>query len=200
MNKNELESILKRARLPAIAEESLEEFPRRVADGLKRHDPAPRPARNFSPHLAWAFGLAACAVIAFAAGHWRGRMEAGAIPATDSLASAKLIREMMAMFPNQIRAIVQDDGGEVKLVLSDTGDVPASPPLYVRITDGKHSSYFVTFSGQEIQVDGQAITVLSDARGGIILAGAQFVWSSAGRPSAAGHLKIEAKNLGATVM
>jgi hypothetical protein len=88
----------------------------------------------------------------------------------------------------------------VKLVLSDTGDVPASPPLYVRITDGKHSSYFVTFSGQEIQVDGQAITVLSDARGGIILAGAQFVWSSAGRPSAAGHLKIEAKNLGATVM
>ena len=107
---------------------------------------------------------------------------------------------MMALFPNQIRALVQDDGGEVKLVLSDTGDVPASPPLYVRISDGKHSSSFVTFSGQEIQVAGQNITVLADARGGIILAGSQFVWSSRERTSAAGHLKIEARNLGTVTM
>jgi hypothetical protein len=200
MNKTELESLLKKARLPEISGESLEMFPRRIVAGLKRNDPPPRPARSFSPHLAWALGLAACAVIAFATGHWRGRMETERIPAADSLASAKLIHEMMAMFPNQIRAIVQDEDGGLKLVLSDHSDVPASPPLYVRISDGKHSSSFVTFSGQEIQVAGQNITVLADARGGIILAGSQFVWSSRERTSAAGHLKIEARNLGTVTM
>jgi hypothetical protein len=200
MNKPEIESILKKARLPEIAGESLDMLPRRVAARLNRNDPLPRPARGFAPRLAWAVGVAACVAIAFAVGQWRGRMETAAIPAKDSLASAKLIHEMMVLFPNQIRAIVQDDGGGVKLVLSDTGDVPASPPLYVRISDGKHSSSFVTFSGQEIQVNGQKITVLADPRGGIILAGTQFVWSSAGRPSAAGHLKIEARNLASVAM
>ena len=199
MNNPELESILKKARLPEAFPESLEMLPRRVAARLQRDEPAPRPARRFSPHLAWACGLAACAVIAFAAGLWRGRMETGAIPATDPLASIKLIRETLAMFPNQVRAIVEDEDG-LKLVLSDTGDVPASPALYVRICDGKHCSSFVTFSGQEILVAGQKITVLADARGGIILTGSQFVWSSAGRTDAGKDLKIEARNLGALAM
>jgi hypothetical protein len=199
MNNPELESILKKARLPETPPESLEIFPRRIVAGLNRNDPPPGPARGVSPRLAWAFGLAACAVIAFAAGHWRGRMDTGTIPAADSLASATFIQEIMAMFPKQLRAIVQDENG-LNLVLSEHGDVPASPPLYVRICDGEHCSSFVTFSGQEIQVAGQNITVLSDARGGIILAGNQFVWSSSERTSAASHLKIEAKNLGAWPM
>lgn len=199
MNNPELESILKKARLPDTFPESLEMLPRRVAARLKRGDPAPRPARRFAPHLAWACGLAACAVIAFAAGLWRGRMETGTGAAADPLASVKLIRETLAMFPHQVRAIVQDEDG-LKLVLSDSGDVPASPALYVRICDGKHCSSFVTFSGQEIQVAGRTITVLADGRGGIILTGSQFVWSSAGRTDAIDHLKIEARNLGAITM
>ena len=199
MNNPELDSILQKARLPDPLPESLEMLPRRVAARLNRDDPAPCPARGFSPHLAWACGLAACAIIAFAAGLWRGRMETGPIAAADPLASIKLISETLAMFPNQVRAIVQDEDG-LKLVLSDSGDVPASPALYVRICDGKHCSSFVTFSGQEIQVAGRKITVLADGRGGIILTGSQFVWSSAGRTEAADHLKIEARNLGAITM
>ena len=199
MNKTELESILKKARLPEIAGESLEMFPRRVAGRLDRHDPLPRPARNLSRRVAWAFGLAACVVIAFAAGHWRGRMETGTIPAADPLASIKLIRETLALFPNQVRAIVQDEDG-LKLVLSEHGDVPSSPPLYVRICDGAHCSSFVTFSGQEIEIAGQKITVLADLRGGIILAGSRFVWSSTEQTDAGKNMKIEAKVLGAVVM
>src|SRR5208283_3081857 len=199
MNKPELESILKKARLPEIPEESLAMFPRRIVAGIKRNDPPARVARSVSPHLAWAFGLATCVVIAFAIGHWRGRMEKETFPANDSLASIKLVRETLAMFPNQVRAIVEDEHG-INLVLSDTVDVPVSPPLYVRISDGKHSSSFVTFSGQEIQIAGQKLTVLSDARGGIILTGNQFVWSNTGQIAAQNNLKISAKNLDSVSM
>jgi hypothetical protein len=126
-------------------------------------------------------------------------METKASPENDSLASLKLIHEMLALFPNRVRAIVQDEHG-LNLVLSDTADVPASTPLYVHISDGQHNTSLVTFSGQEIQVAGQKITVLADARGGIILTGSRFVWSSTERTYAGKHLKIEAKNLGAVAM
>lgn len=199
MKKPELDSILKKARLPEIADESLAMFPRRIVARLKRNEPPARAAQNFLPRLAWAFGLVACVVIAFAIGHRSGQMETKAAPENDSLASVKLIRETMAMFPNRVRAIVQDERG-LNLVLSDNDDVPASSPLYVRICDGKNCSSLVTFSGQEIQIAGQKITVLADARGGIILTGNQFVWSNSERTYAGNHLKIEAKNLGTVAM
>jgi hypothetical protein len=199
MNNPELESTLKKARLPEIPEESLAMFPRRIVAGIKRNDPPARVARSFSPQLAWAFGLAACVVIAFAIGRWRGRMEKETFPANDSLASIKLIHETLAMFPNQVRAIVEDEHG-INLVLSDTGDVPVSTPIYVRICDGKQCSSLVTFSGQEIQIAGQKLTVLSDARGGIILTGNQFVWSNTGQIAAQNNLKISAKHLNSVSM
>jgi hypothetical protein len=194
MNRPELESILKKSRLPEIPEESLAIFPRRIVAGIKRNDPPVRTARNYSPHLAWAFGLAACVVIAFAIGHWRVRAGKEKIPTNDTLASVKLVRETLAMFPNQVRAIVEDEHG-MNLVLSDNNDVPTSPPIYIRICDGKQCSSLVTFSGQEIQIAGQNITVLSDASGGIILEGSKFVWSSTSRIYASSNLKIEAKTL-----
>lgn len=197
MNQPELKSILKKARLPEIPEESLAMFPRRIVTRLKRNEPPTRAARNFPPRLAWALGLAACAIIAIAIG--LRHEPAKTIPANDSLASIKLIRETLALFPNRVRAIVQDGHG-LKLVLSDNDDVPASTPLYVRICDGEHCSSLVTFSGQEIQIAGQKMTVLSDARGGIILTGNQFVWSNTERTYAGNHLKIEARNLGLTTM
>jgi hypothetical protein len=199
MNQPELDSILKKARLPEIPRESLEMFPRRIVARLKRNSPPTRATRNFSPHLAWAFGLAACAVIAFAVGQKHGRIKTETISAKDALANVKVIRETLALFPNRVRAIVQDERG-LNLVLSENDDVPASTPLYVRICDGNHCSSFVTFSGQEIQVAGQKVTVLTDARGGIILTGSQFVWSNTERTYAGNHLKIEARNLGSAAM
>ena len=169
---------------------------------LKHNEPSIRVSQNVSPllpRLAWAFGLAACVVIAFAISQKHGGIKTEAVSAKDDLADIKVIRETLALFPNRVRAIVQDEHG-LHLVLSDTDDVPASPPLYVSICDGKNCSSFVTFSGQEIQIAGQKVTVLSDTRGGIILTGNQFVWSNAERTHAGGHLKIEAKNLGPAVM
>jgi hypothetical protein len=194
MKKPELETILKKARLPEIAEKSLEAFPRQVIARLKSANPPNHQKQEFFPRWAWGFGLAACVVIAFATARWPGRVATSAIAPTDRLASAKLIHELMTMFPNRLRAIVQDQRG-LNLFLSDTNNVAASPPLYIRIWDGAHSASFVTFSGQEIQVDGQTITALADVRGGIILTGNQFVWSSTKTSYLDSRMKIEAKTL-----
>jgi hypothetical protein len=208
MNQPELESILKKARLPEIPGESLKMFPRQIASRIHRERGSwssslsgrggadgitlKRELQRWFPRLALGFAAALCILAAFVIGHERGRRDA--IPASDSLANAQLIRETLALFPNQVRAIVQDERG-LNLVLSESDDVPVSTPIYVRICDGKHCSSLVTFSGQEIQIAGQKITVLSDASGGIILEGNKLVWSSTSRIYASSNLKIEAKPL-----
>ena len=194
MNDSELDKKLKAAREPALDTDYQEEFPRLVLAGLRsaRQQQNP-PERSWLPRFAWGLAAAACLVVAFAAGHWSGRMERAT--AADTLADAKLVHETLAMFPNRVRAIVQDEHG-LNLVLSEHEDVPASTPIYVRICEGGRCSSLVTFSGQEIQIAGQKLTVLSQADGGIILEGNKFLWST-GRPLYADkNLKIEAKNLG----
>ena len=136
--------------------------------------------------------ICVCILAAFAIGHWRGQTETKA--PMDVLANAKVVRETLAMFPNQVRAIVEDGHG-LSLILSKSDNVPASPPLYVRICEGKHCVSLVTFSGQEIQVGGQKMTVLSDAQDGIILMGNDFAWSSREPSYAKNDLKIEAEPL-----
>lgn len=139
-----------------------------------------------------------CIVIAFGIGHWRGRTvreaQQEANPYADVLANAQFVRETMATFPGQIRAIVEDQHG-LNVILSDTNDVPASSPLYVRVCNGKECAAMVTFSGQEIRIAGQQLTVLSDSRGGIILMGNDFAWSSSEPALAKSDWKITAKNL-----
>lgn len=193
MNKPQLNAILKRARTPEHSEEFWRDFSQRVVRGLNSERTTNfRPSQNVLPRMAWGFATVICIGAAFAIGHWRGQAEAKASP--DVLANSKLVGETLAMFPNQVRAIVEEDGG-LHLVLSDRGDVPVSTSIYVRICDGKHCSSLVTFSGQEIQVAGQEMTVLSDAQGGIILEGNKFVWSSTSRIYVNRNLKIEAKPL-----
>jgi hypothetical protein len=145
------------------------------------------------PWLGWGLAAAACVLLTFGLGYWHDR------PAlNDPLANRDVMRETLAMFPHRVRAIVEDDHG-LNLILSDTADVPASTPLYIRVTDGLHNSSYLTFSGQEITLAGQRVTVLSDPRGGVILAGDHFVWSGTGRVSA-GRLKIQARTLGPAAM
>jgi hypothetical protein len=195
MNNSELESILKKAQVPERPDEFWETFPSQVARRLGRsqaHDT--RVERPVFPRWAWGLATAACVLLAFAAGHWRGDNES-----RDVLQSVKLIKETLAMFPHRVRAIVQDERG-LSLILSERGDVPASTPLYVRICDGSHCSSLVTFSGQEIQIAGQKVTVLADAHGGIILEGNQLLWSSIEPIYAGNHLKIEARYLGSVPM
>jgi hypothetical protein len=200
MNNSELDSVLKKARMPQPSEEFWELFPRQVARRLN-HSMAhnDRIGLRWFPKLTWGFSTVICILLAFAIGHWHGQLETKAITSGYILQNPKFIRETLAMFPNQVRAIVQDKRG-LNLVLSENDDVPVSPPIYIRVCDGKNCASYVTFSGQEIQIAGQELTVLSDAHGGIIIAGDKFLWSDTGQVYADDHLKISAKNLGSNLM
>jgi hypothetical protein len=194
MNDLDLEKKLKAARVPARDEDYWESFPRLVSAKL-RASPTGRPAgeRHWLPRLAWGGGIAfACLMVGFAVGHWRGRAEKS--DPYPLLQNGKMLREVLTLFPNRVRAIVQDERG-VQLVLSDQADVPASTPIYVHICDGKQCLSLVTFSGQELEIAGQKVTVLSDAQGGVIVAGTRFAWSSDRPGGASGGLKIEARRL-----
>jgi hypothetical protein len=196
MNDAELDQRLKAARGPALEPDYVEDFPRLVLAHLcSTPQRAVQLRPDWWPQLAWGFAIALCLLVAFAAGHWHGRMAAD----KDVLADSKLIQETLAMFPHRVRAIVRDEHG-MNLVLSDKEDVPASTPIYVRICDGQNCSSLVTFSGQEIQIAGQKVTVLSEADGGIILEGSKFAWSNKEWIGVGARLKIEARNLNPATM
>jgi hypothetical protein len=191
MTDDELNQKLRAARTPAFEADYIQDFPRLVF-ARNRAQPAQPPRVRWLPRLAWGASIAlACLILGFASGYLSP--EHGGKKASDILANAKVIRETMSLFPNQVSAIIQDEHG-LKLVLADQPDVPSSPPLYIQICDGQNCSSVVTFSGQEIQVGPRKITVLADARGGIILEGDHFVWSSTDGPRP-DRLKIHARTL-----
>jgi hypothetical protein len=193
MNDSELNKLLKSANVPGRPAEYWERFPGRVGVALRRRTVAPERKRYWFPRLAWGLGASvACLLIGFGVGHWRGTVEIAG--GNGILQDTKVIREMMEMFPNRIRAIVQDERG-MSLVLSDQPDVPTSAPLWVRVYRGKECLTLLTFSGQEMQIAGQRVTVLSDAEGGVILMGDRFAWASADPGLAPADLRIQAKRL-----
>ncbi len=199
MNNSELDKILKAAKAPDRPKEFWAEFPRRVTARLhwKTNVVQPRTA-NWLSRFGWALTtVAVCLLIGFFIGHWRGRTDAMA--ENGLLQNEKVIKEMLALFPNRVRAVVQDEKG-LNVVLSDEDNVPASAPLWVQICDGKHCSAMVTFSGQEIRIGKRDVTVLADSKGKIILAGDNFLWSSGEALLADGKLRIEAKTLTPVVL
>jgi len=113
-----------------------------------RWKPAAQAAESarWFPRLAWGLAAAAvCLLPGFFVGHWRGQTEAAA---NGLLQNQKFIRETLAMFPNRVRAIVQDERG-LSLVLSDRDDVPVSAPLWIKVCDGKRC-----FDARDVQRPG----------------------------------------------
>jgi hypothetical protein len=192
MNDLELNRLLKAAPLPERPDEYWQAFPDQVARALRRAPAAaPRAERNrWWPRLAGGLGLAAaCLTAGFWIGAHRGEPSV--------LQNPKLIREVSALFPNRLRAIVQDEHG-LRLELADAADVPESTPLWVQFRQGGRTQSFVTFSGQQIEAAGQQVTVLAQAKGGVLLVGDRFAWSTEEPGRLPDQLQIEAQALNYT--
>jgi hypothetical protein len=216
MNDLELDRLLKSAPVPQKPEEYWRQFPGRVMAKIHWRQAGTGANRNadiqVSPtrsrlHLLLstraflskvrlpALGLALVAVgilVGVAFGLWQGRR----VPLeVQQLGQArKYFHEITGLFPNQVQAIVFDEQG-AHLVLAEQPDVPVSTPLYVRICGPNGCTSFVTFSGQQIRVNGDVFEVLTDRRGDVLLVGRQSVWSSDQAQARSGPYRIEAKPL-----
>jgi hypothetical protein len=173
---DELEQLLRNAKVPERNPSFWENFPGTVARRIRQVSPPAAIVRKpgFSFAIVGMGIAAACLVIGFwlgfRNGHLRGTEEQITV-------ARKYFQEIETLFPNQVRAIVFENG-EPRLLLSDKPDVPASLPLFLKICSGKHCRSLVTFSGQRIQINGEPMEVLSDHKGGILLVGNNSVWSS----------------------
>ena len=188
MNDTELSQLLKSAKVPERGPDHWAEFPDRVSAALRATRASQAGPPRLWPKLAWGFSLAGtCVLIGFVIGHWRDVREANGL-----LRNGKLVREVVAMFPNQVQAIIQDENG-LRLSLAETPNVPQSQPLWINICDGKNCRSIVTFSGQTVQIDGHRVEALADASGGVMLVGEHFFWSAGDRTP--GRLRINAQQL-----
>lgn len=199
MNNAELEKLLKIARVPERTRDFWEQFPNRVSTALhwraRRVEAGAAAERSRKRAIvAWGMGLAtACVLLGFVVGFWRGR-ETG-VTAAQLAVAQKYFREIEALFPNQVQAIVLDDSGP-RVVVADQPDVPNAAPIYVRVVGPHGSQRFITFSGQQIRLNGEACDVLLDAAGHVLLIGTKTVWSSADANARVGGYRFAARPLG----
>lgn len=143
--------------------------------------------------LGFGFGLACVAVLIY---HF-SRTEQPLLTQDQVALAAKVFREIQPLFPNQIREI-SFDGSGAHLVLADQPDVPTSQPFFVKFCEGNRCRNFITFSGQEIRLDGQTFQVLVDRQGAVMVMGERWVWSSSTPGEKPGRYRIAAGPLPTT--
>jgi hypothetical protein len=193
MNNHDLDRLLRSARVPERDANYWADFPTQVVAALGRARAASSPA----PHtrrvrLAWSVGLAfACALVA-AVLVWRPAVRNASPVAW--LKDQRALREVLTMFPHQVRAIVRDARG-IRLVLSDHPDVPTSPPLWIEFEQAGRRTAAITFSGQQIEIAGERVEVLANPQGQITLVGERLFWSSAAPELNAGGVRLRAQEL-----
>lgn len=196
MKKHEfnLDELLKTVRVPDRSDGYWERFPERLTKRIGE-GPAETESRNVRGLSGWLALAAACLVVVLGGVVWKGLPISSASASDKEIAhSEKLYREIAAVFPGRLRAVVQE-GTDVKLLLSEQSDVPQSTPLFLKICAGASCRNVVTFSGQQIQVSGEPMDVLADAQGNVIVAGRRFVWSSVTPGGTAGPYRIQARML-----
>ncbi len=146
---------------------------------------------------AWLFGsLAAAACVLLAWIFFRpatpGKNLATAPPARQEDAAAVILREVSALFPNQVRSIVKDESG-LQMILADEPNIEPTPALVLKICDARSCREIITFSGQNIEIAGHEVTVKAKNGGRVILDGGKFLWSSDLKKQPGSDIHIESR-------
>ena len=197
---DDLDNLLKQDPLPQRPDSYWNAFPGRVAARLQSSfiasTPAAKPvSHRFVSALTLGFSLGVTCLIfalkygAFTQPESRQPLKVADIQSTKSYAG--MIRELGAIFPNRLRSVILD-GDDIQLNLADQADVATSPPIWVQICLGGRCKKFITFSGQQVGLDGHLYEVLMDSRGNVMLTGEKMIWSSGDRVAAAPGTRISA--------
>jgi len=204
MKNSELDQILKSALVPDRPGAYWDQFTRRVmaktdrlrtrADAETNH-PRTEPFwfRSRFQFATVGLGLAIIGLlVGFVLGFWQGRNLS--ITGPQLAAARKYFQEIETLFPGQVQAIVFDPQGP-HLVLAEHSNVPASSPIYLRICGPKGCQSYVTFSGQQIRINGETCEVLLDHQDNVLLVGQNWVLSTAQAPAKHAIYQVSARPL-----
>jgi hypothetical protein len=181
MNNSELDQILKSVPVPERPPHYWEQFPGKVMARVHwsgRAAPAPRKRARASHWLR--FAAAGCCLAILCALAVLGFRRPDPLTITDQQMqiAQKYLREIEPVFSNQVQGIVLDSQNP-QLILAEAANIPSSAPLLLRIQDAQGYHNYVTFSGQQVCVNGEACDVLVDHLNNVLLVGRDQVWSSA---------------------
>jgi hypothetical protein len=200
MNNVDLDRLLKGANVPQPRPGFWDELPRNVQavidrgakPMLREETVAPGILELLFRRAAVPVALVAiCVAIGFlrpANSHWP------AIHADELREARACWREAAELFPNQLELIVFDQKGS-RVIVAERPNQPSSPPLYVKFCDVKGCKRFITFSGQQIEVNGEHFEVLADRQGEVLLVGDAKVFKGSKKASAFGAYSVVALSL-----
>lgn len=169
--------------------------------------PAPRHRFTLSTSFLRTFGSVAAACLLLALGIWSTRPSLA--PNTDQalaapFASREFLAELQALFPGQLNALIDRDG-TLSLDLADASSLPpasADQAVIIELNRAGLRLRVLAYSGRAVRLDLGGVTLgldpLITSDGDILLAGDNFVWSSA-HPTASAALPgwhIAARPLG----
>ena len=204
MKNSELDQILKSAPVPDRPGAYWDQFTRRVmaktdrprtrADAETNHSRTePFWLRSRFQFATASLGLAIIGLlVGFVLGFWQGGNLS--ITGPQLAAARKYFQEIETLFPGQVQAIVFDQQGP-HLVLAEHSNVPASSPLYLRVCGPKGCQSYVTFSGQQIRINGETCEVLLDHQDNVLLIGQDWVLSTAQAPAKRARYQVSARPL-----
>ena len=196
MNDVRLREILNRWPIPAPSDSARARARHRALLALQLPGPG-EPAQNETSGSLWRWRYALVMVALVS-------MLALVYPRTSSQAEdiagdRQILRQMQQLFPNQVDAVVVENG-KVELSIAQSSTVGSDQPVVVVFKRGEDSIKVLSYSGHRIclALGGKhnCFDILAAAGGGVILEAENQVWLSSNHPVVAGY-SVRAQMLGA---
>src|SRR6202044_1999941 len=110
--------------------------------------------------------------------------------APENLANDReILRQMEKLFPNQVNAVVEENG-KVDLSVAQSPVVGADQPVLVVFNQGRETIRLLSYSGHRVCLmlgkNRNCFEILATPTGGIILEGEDRVWLASEHPHIAG--------------
>lgn len=124
--------------------------------------------RRVRGHFWPALAAAACIALAFTLLTRPDAPRVIAVPAPAEDKYALILREVTAVFPEQVKAIIAD-GGELRISLAEQPIVTARQAVVVELCENQKCTTIITYIGQTVEVGGHTVTVRTDEKGSIVV-------------------------------
>ncbi len=113
----------------------------------------------------------------------------------------QVLQQTEKLFPNQINAVVEENG-KVDLSISETTGMGTDQPLLVIFKRGGNTIRVLSYSGHRVCLmlgeEKKCLEILATPTGGVILEGDDKVWLASDHPHIAGY-SVQAQSLEASL-